>query len=478
MNRFGIRTKLLLSIGALATGYLLFCVMVQVNSSLTDSHLAKLSKSIYPAALAVGRAEADFQKLLKDYQDAALLQDKVAFAQGESDSKATLDELTRVQENMAQSPELQQQVTGVLNKFRELERVARPIYAALVTSPDSMTEDMQTSLAGVARSNKELAKAFVDLRESIGTQAFDAELAAVSRSNEHQRYSAYALLIIAVCFGAGAVTVLEKQVSSPLRDLAHQLADEATHVAASASQVSGSAQSLAQGASEQAASLEETSASSDEISSMARRSSDDCRSTAELVTNSQARFTETNLSLRDLVGAMQEIDASSAKVSKIIKVIDEIAFQTNILALNAAVEAARAGESGMGFAVVADEVRSLAQRCARAASESAEIIEDSIQRSQKGKAKLDLVALSIDGVTNESVKVKALVDQINSASTEQSRGISQIASSLSQMEKVTQAAAATAEESAAAAQELTSQSDVLNHIVLRLGELVGGSAGA
>jgi methyl-accepting chemotaxis protein len=268
--------------------------------------------------------------------------------------------------------------------------------------------------------------------------------------------------------------VLEKQVSKPLRELANRLAEGAHRVAASATQISIAGQTLAEGSSSQAASLEETSASSEEISSMARRSSDDCHSAADLVTMSQAKFEDANRSLSGLVTAMDEISASSGKVSKIIKIIDEIAFQTNILALNAAVEAARAGEAGQGFAVVADEVRSLAQRCAQAAKDSAQIVDESIAKSQQGKTRLDNVALSIQSVTTESAKVKILVDQINTASNEQTRGITQIASSISMMENVTQSSAASAQQSSAAAQELASESGLLNEIVSSLGLVIGG----
>jgi methyl-accepting chemotaxis protein/methyl-accepting chemotaxis protein-1 (serine sensor receptor) len=175
---------------------------------------------------------------------------------------------------------------------------------------------------------------------------------------------------------------------------------------------------------------------------------------------------------------MQELQGSSEKISKIIKVIDEIAFQTNILALNAAVEAARAGEAGMGFAVVADEVRNLAQRSAQAAKDTASLIEDSIARSRDGKAKVDHVAAAIRGIAQDSGKIQILVDEVNMASQEQSRGIEQVTKAVTQMEQVTQRSAAGAEESASASTELTAQAESLRAIVSRLTELVGGTEGS
>jgi len=165
-------------------------------------------------------------------------------------------------------------------------------------------------------------------------------------------------------------------------------------------------------------------------------------------------------------------------MSKIIKTIDEIAFQTNILALNAAVEAARAGEAGMGFAVVADEVRNLAQRCAQAAKDTAALIEESIAKSNDGKTKVDQVAVAIHAITEESGKVKTLVDEVNLGSQEQARGIEQIGKAITQMEQVTQRTAANSEESAAAAEELNAQSETLKDVVVRLSAMVGGDVSA
>jgi methyl-accepting chemotaxis protein len=208
---------------------------------------------------------------------------------------------------------------------------------------------------------------------------------------------------------------------------------------------------------------------------MAQRNTENSRSAAEMVTNSQQGFEQTNQSLTEMVGAMDGINASSQKISKIIKVIDEIAFQTNILALNAAVEAARAGEAGMGFAVVADEVRNLAQRCAQAARDTADLIEDSIERSNGGKAKVDQVAIAVRAITAESGKIKVLVDEINLGSVEQSRGIDQIGKAITQMEQVTQSSAAGAEEGAAAAEELNAQAETMKDIVARMKAMVDGA---
>jgi methyl-accepting chemotaxis protein len=181
--------------------------------------------------------------------------------------------------------------------------------------------------------------------------------------------------------------------------------------------------------------------------------------------------------MQAMSAAMNDIKASSDGIAKIIKTIDEIAFQTNILALNAAVEAARAGEAGAGFAVVADEVRSLAQRCAQAAKETATKIEDSVQKSANGVQISSRVAKSLEEIVSKARQVDELAGEVATASAEQSQGIEQVNTAVSQMDKVTQANAANAEESASAAEELNAQADALKEAVSNLLSMVDGDQG-
>jgi methyl-accepting chemotaxis protein len=174
--------------------------------------------------------------------------------------------------------------------------------------------------------------------------------------------------------------------------------------------------------------------------------------------------------------SMQEIKTSSDEIGKIIKTIDEIAFQTNILALNAAVEAARAGEAGMGFAVVADEVRNLAQRCAQSAKETAVKIEDAISKTAQGVEISTKVTQALQEIVTKVRQVDELVAEVATASKEQSQGITQVNTAVGQMDKVTQSNAANAEESASAAEELNAQAESLKNAVKELQELVGGAS--
>jgi methyl-accepting chemotaxis protein/methyl-accepting chemotaxis protein-1 (serine sensor receptor) len=273
------------------------------------------------------------------------------------------------------------------------------------------------------------------------------------------------------------VVFIVRGTSRSLQQAAAELGENAEQVAGASDQVSSSSQALAQGASEQAASIEETSASSEEITSMTHRNADNSRTAAELMGQTAQVIEEANRTLGQMEVSMREINAASDKVGKIIKVIDEIAFQTNILALNAAVEAARAGEAGMGFAVVADEVRNLAQRSAQAAKDTASLIEESIAKSSEGRAKVDQVGAAIRGITETAQKVKTLVDEVKLGSEEQARGIDQISKAISQMEQVTQKAAANAEETASAGAEMRSLAGTMKTVVGRVARLVGSSDG-
>ena len=255
-----------------------------------------------------------------------------------------------------------------------------------------------------------------------------------------------------------------------------ELESGSQQLAAASGQVSSASQRLADGASEQAASLEETSSSLEEISTVTRLNADSAQQAKES-SHLAREAAESGLSeMENMITAMTEIQRSGDKIAKIIRTIDEIAFQTNILALNAAVEAARAGEAGLGFAVVADEVRNLARRSAEAAKETTEIIEESIVKSRAGSEISKQVAEGLSSIVSKARQVDDLIGQISLASQEQSQGVGLINTSISQLDNVTQGNAAAAEESASAAEQLRSQASLLHDMVAQLRSMVTGSS--
>jgi hemerythrin-like metal-binding protein len=263
-----------------------------------------------------------------------------------------------------------------------------------------------------------------------------------------------------------------RSITRSIRRVVETLSAGAEQTVSASHHISAASQSLAESASEQAASLEETGASLEEMASTTRHNAENVQKATELATQTRAAADKGVADMQVMNSAMAALKSSSDETAKIIKTIDEIAFQTNILALNAAVEAARAGEAGMGFAVVADEVRNLAQRSAQAARETATRIETAVSKTAQGVEISGKVAQALNDIVVNSREVDALVAQVAGASREQSQGISQINAAVGQLDKVTQNNAASAEECAAAAEELNAQTAMLNVSVQDLLNLI------
>ena len=273
--------------------------------------------------------------------------------------------------------------------------------------------------------------------------------------------------------GLFVMWITGRTITRPILRTVHQVCEAAAATADAARQITVASQSLAQGAGEQAASLEETTASLEEMSSMTKRNSENSQKANELAREARGAADKGATDMQSMSAAMAAIKESSDDIAKIIKTIDEIAFQTNILALNAAVEAARAGEAGMGFAVVADEVRNLAQRSAQAAKETAAKIEGAIGRTAQGVEISGKVAQTLSDIQARIRQVDELAAEVAGASREQTQGITQINTAVGQMDKVTQNNAASAEECAGTAEELNAQAEVMKHSVAELVKLVG-----
>ena len=276
--------------------------------------------------------------------------------------------------------------------------------------------------------------------------------------------------IIILLASVGVVMRINKRL---MQNTDH-LENGSQQLAAASGQVSSASQRLAEGASEQAASLEETSSSLEEIATVTKRNAENAHQAKEYSHQARTAAESGLAEMENMISAMSEIHKSGDKIAKIIRTIDEIAFQTNILALNAAVEAARAGEAGLGFAVVADEVRNLARRSADAAKETAEIIEESIIKSRAGSEISRQVAEGLSVIVSKAREVDDIVGQISLASEEQSQGVALINTSVNQLDTVTQGNAAAAEQSASASEELRSQASLLHEMVADLRTMVTG----
>ncbi len=408
------------------------------------------------------------------YADAESADQRTAIEERIAANRAHMDELFKQYDPALVADKEDRRLFEETKRSREAFVKVRAAYLELVRQGkiEEQKKLLSESLIPAYEASVKAVDASVNYNKKLGVDA--------STDSKSAAKSSVVLICIALAVAVITACLLSWQIVTStnrlLRDLAGNLDQGALQTASAARQVSAASQTLSSGASEQAASVEETSASLEEISSMIRSTADNAEKAKALAGEAHAVAKGGSLTMVEMTQAMAAIDKSSAEVAKIVKNIDEIAFQTNILALNAAVEAARAGEAGAGFAVVADEVRSLAQRSAAAAKETADKIEAAIASSRNGSQSCDKVRDSLTQIAEKVSSTDSLVGEIATAAREQAQGIEQINTAITQMDQVTQSNSASAEESASAAEELDVQAAALKDMVGQLRQLVGGAS--
>lgn len=351
---------------------------------------------------------------------------------------------------------------------------------------DELRYDAEENLLGMKKANeiyssttlphmKETLEAIGAIRNFVGENIMtDKTMLAAGKNTKN---AVTILSLATIIFGCFIAFFTAKNVINLLSGAVNAMAEASRQITAVSGHIASSSQTMAAGASDQAVSLENTSASLEEINSLTRQNADNTQQADTTMKGVQDNMLSADGSMVKLTDSMTEISKASEDTQRIVKTIDEIAFQTNLLALNAAVEAARAGEAGAGFAVVADEVRNLAMRAAESAGETSTLIDSTVDKIKTG-SQLAQETNEMFSVANEaSDRISTLITEISTASGEQAKGVDVINSSITQIETVTQDNAATAEETASAAEELASQVMAMDQTIRELQTMVGGSNG-
>ena len=358
----------------------------------------------------------------------------------------------------------------VLHSFKDKVKVETPMVRAALSGQTDATIGPDYRGAPVLSAYAPLE--FMGLQWAVLCEIDEAEAFAPVRSLQT---NSLMLAVIAGLIVSLIGWLIARSIATPIDAVISSLSAGADQVSSAATQISSSSQQLSDGASSQASSLEETSSSLEEVSSMSRQNADNAREASKLAEETRDTAQQGASAMGDMTAAMEEINESSDRIGKIVRVIEEIASKTDLLALNAAVEAARAGEAGKGFAVVADEVRNLAQRAAESTKETTALIEDTAVRVQRGTEAAQRANEILGEIVLRANDVVRLVGEIAASSVEQAQGIAQVNDAVTLMDRVTQQNAASAEETASASEELAAQSESLRDAVIQLLDVVGGN---
>lgn len=473
MKGSGVTRKIWLSIGVFALGYLISVSLEQVQNYFLEGRLLKTANALFPAAQGAQNIEARFQRMVKMHRDGMLTEDTGLLDTARQEGDRMVDDLRAMSVLPDLAPERSSAVASLLSDSQALVAQADNTYRAAAGAHGNLTDSIQTNLRETAQKSDAI-KERVDRLVTATADDLKVELNDAAAKTRRQRW--IGMVVFLLTLGIAGIVVqqtIQRAIREPLSHITSALNETAQWIDDASGKLSQTSEQLAHSATSQAAALEETAATSEEVNAMARRNAQGASEARQLMQTASENFTAVNDAQKQLVSAMSEISDSSTRISKIIRVIEEIAFQTNILALNAAVEAARAGQHGMGFSVVAEEVRNLAQRCTDAVKDTAALIDDSVNRTTTGTERLNAVTALLDRNRAIGGQVDQLISDISAASQEQVSGIEQISKTVTSTSQGTQVTAVHADSSAATVGQLTTQARNLTSMVNELEAMIG-----
>jgi methyl-accepting chemotaxis protein len=404
----------------------------------------------------------------------------------------SLENMEQVEDRMAKSAVLLSEDEQVIyneafDLFKQWKRASRSVFGVVkeiyesVNTRDELMVRYESDFNGMRGLMNDitetLEKQVSEKVDAINVSGVDAQKESdeMAKSAHRNIFVFFVIGITVAVLNVGFLLVLSRNILKVLSESIFGLSESSNQVSSASGQLSDASQNLAHTANEQASNLEETFATIEELLSMTKQNVSNAVKANETVEHTRDQAEKGRVAMERMKDVMNRIKASSDEMAKIIKTIDEIAFQTNILALNAAVEAARAGEAGAGFAVVADEVRSLAQRSAEAAQSTTEMIAGSQKNTIDGVKSSENVSDILMSIYEDVGSIVLTIGEVTSASNEQAEGLNQVSVAASQMDQMSQSTAANAEEAASSSEELAAQAQVLMDMVERIRNLLDGS---